>query len=268
MARKKSLLSPEAKRAIINARNARSAAKKARKAAQQIYKDKIREMRPYLKSLKKIDMRKRISKSKRTMINKAWDDYQALTVRPTKVIRSRKNNAKLQELYHGTRTTKFDVTFLPTADPQAKVRVNKKGEVIVKSKYVDEKTILFNMTALMKNPDKEIQRVLAANPEYKMFMMMADEYVFNGLIVRNLVSQEVQKMMARYSPGGDGYERGKNRGPNHHYKNWLHGLKAFNAKEQKDISKYRTEYNHQVLELKRKKKNARQANLRKYGKKF
>jgi len=263
MARVKSALSKEAKRAIANARQARKDVEYQKRLAKAIWRDKIKEMRPYLKKLRKIDLRHNLSTGQKSFVSKAWADYQALTIRPTKVYRT-KNKAHIKiasELYHGNRKVHFDVAFIPTADTKAKIKFNKKGDMILSSKYVDEVSIKFNMFNMAVDPEKEIARVLVANPEYSDFIIMADEYLYNGAISRSLIDKELLKLMSRYQPGGSVYDnpRAKNSGPNHHWKNWLLGIKGFKAKNQQAIADYRKAYNQAVGANKKKRNKANRA---------
>ena len=234
MARRKSLLSREAKAAI-------AAANWQKKQAKLIYKTKIKEMRPFLKKLKNIDLREELTAAQKGFVTKAWKEYSALTLRPTKIYRSKKkSNLDLaQKASQHSGKVKFDVAFVPTVNNTAKVII-KNGNMIVRSKYIDEIKILFNMTALITNPEKELARVLAKNPEYSQFVLMAGEYIWNGGISRSKTQERVLQQLMRYAPGGEGFEK---RGPNSFYGNWAFGLKGFKAKDQLDIEQYLSAYN-------------------------
>ena len=271
MARKKSLLSKEAKGAIINARQAAKDAKFQKKLAQKAYKEAAKEMRPYLKRLKQYDLRHNLSSGQKAYIKAAWREYEQLTKRPTKVYRT-KNKAKLKIAQRASQhegKVKFDVAFVPTVSQNARVTV--KGDtLIISSKYIDEFKIPFNMVNLASDPAKEIQRVINKYPDIKAFVMMAGEFIFNGPVDRDLAFEKVYNHLMRYAPGGSVYEDKNNKlhGPNHHYLNWAFGMQGFKSKNQANINEYSKKYNMTAKgKLKTNKSNQR-ARARKYGKKF
>lgn len=270
MARKRKSNADRAlEQARADARAAKQEAKAQSKLAQKAYKTQIREMRPYLKKLKNYDLRKNISAGQKSYVTKAWEEYKTLTLRPTKVYRT-KNKKRLgiaQKASQHTGTIKFDVAFVPTVSENAKIKIQG-NDLIVSSKYVDEIKILFNMTALATDPEKEIQRVLDLHPEYSQFVMMAGEFVYNGGIVRSLVAQQVMRQLMKYAPGGESYENGKNSGPNHHYLNWAIGLKGFKSKQQLGVEEYLSAFGKASREKIRAEKSKRYKNKVKYGKKF
>lgn len=222
MAKRKSLLSQEAKDAIKRARA-------QKKQAQQIAKSQIKEMRPYLKSLREIDLRKDISPQKRAAITKAWREYQELTTRPFKIYRTKnKDRLKVAQRFaqHDNTRTKFDVAFIPTVDPKAKIKF-KKDRVIFSTKYADVSRMDFNLKRLAVDPGGEIKRVLDMYPNAKQFVVVVGKSLYNGGLARSLVEAKITNLMAQYSPGGNMYER---RGPNSHWENWLFGLEVLDRK--------------------------------------
>lgn len=253
-------------RARQDKRIAEFEAKMAKKNAQKIAKAQIKELRPYLKSLRKIDLRKSISAGQKSYITKAWQEYQALTIRPTKIYRT-KDKKRLKMVQNASQhigKVNFDVAFIPTINASATVKV-KGDKIIVSSKYVDEIKILFNMRAMAENPEAELQRVLRENPEYDQFVLMAGEYIWNGGISRGRVIDRILPQLMRYTPGGAGYEK---RGPNSHYLNWAIGLRGLKAKRQESVEDYLRDYNKAVKAKKATAKNERRKRAMKYGKKF
>lgn len=260
MARKKrSLLSKEAKDAMRSA-------KYAERQAKQIYKAQIKEMRPYLKKLRGIDLRKNLSASQKGYVTKAWGEYQDLTLRPTKVFRT-KNKKKLktvQEFSRHSGQVKFDVAFIPTSHKNARIKI-KGDHLVISSKYVDEIPIFFNMRAMATDPKTEIDRLIAKYPECKQFVLQAGEYLWNGGISAGLFADKVIPLLERYSPGGAGYEK---RGPNSHYTNWALGMNGYIAHNQKDIADYLKEYHSVNAGNKKRRASERRKRARKYGTKY
>lgn len=248
------------------AREAARLAKSEEKIAQKIFRQQVKEMRPFLKSLKKIDLRLKPTTAQKSRVTKAWKDYQALTTRPTKIYKPKdKKRLQLAQAY-GHREkgrTKFDVAFIPVADPNAKLKF-KKDRVEIRSKYVTETVLYFNMRNLTANSKAEIDRVLNKDKKAKQFVILAGDYLYNGGLARSLVEGRILELMARYSPGGSEYMTSGN----NHYKNWLFGLMAYEANNQTDINEYRKTYNNKARSIKKEKGRARKRNLYKYGKKF
>lgn len=248
-------------------KEATKAAKLAQRKSRLIYKEKIKEMRPFLKSLKKLDLRKNLSPSQKGIVTKVWDDYTRLTSRPFKVYRSKKsdNLKKVQEYSHREKgATKFDVAFVPTADRKARVRVTKKG-VEIHGKGVVERYVPFDLRRLAGDPAAEIARALAVHPKATTFVIQVGEHSYNGGISRGLLEQKVVELMMRYSPGGDGYEK---RGRNSLWSNWLFGVHAYDIHSQKDYEEYRRAYQAARTKGKELRRNARKRRERKYGERF
>lgn len=252
MSRRKSLLSSEAKAAAANA-------KAARKRANELYKKHIKEMRPYLKRLRRIDLRKNISAGQKSYITKAYEEYTELTTRPFKVYKT-KNKSRLKKAQmigrHDEGPIKFDVAFVPTADPKARL-VFKGNEVFLKTKHVTERYLFFNKAALTADPEREIARQLGRAPEAKQFVVMAGKYLWNGGLARSHVEQKVLNLMDAYN----------NPDANNFYGNWLHGLVSAQYVDQRDVDEYRREYHRQKEAVKSAKAKQRRKNVRDHGKK-
>lgn len=257
--KKKSLLSNEAKAAIKNA-------EKARQNTKLIYKNKVKEMRPYLKGLKTIDLRRNLSSAEKGYVTKAWNEYQDLTLRPTKIFRTKnkKKLKKIQEFSRHSGQVKFDVAFIPTSHKDAKIKI-KGDNLIISSKYVDEIPILFNMRNMATDPRKEIERLIAKYPECRQFVLHAGEYLWNGGIATTLFADKVIPLLERYSPGGAGYEK---RGPNSYYTNWAFGMNGYISKNQKDIAQYLFEYHNVNKSNKKRRRSVRRQRKLKYGEKY
>src|SRR5690606_34316611 len=110
----------------------------AKKKAEKLKKAQIKEMRPYLKSLRDIDLRKHLTPSQKGKVTKAWKDYQALTVRPTKIYRTsnKKHLKEAKKLSQHSGNVNWDVAFVPSPDPKAQLKF-KDGRAILSTKYLD-----------------------------------------------------------------------------------------------------------------------------------
>lgn len=203
----------------------------AKKASQKIAKQKAKILRPYLSKLKGVDLRHNLTAAQKGFITKAFDEYETLTKRPVKVYRP-KSKAKLSTAQkvsqHGT--TKFDVAFVPTATKDATINI-KGDKLVIRSKYVDEIHIEFNMRDLAANPKREIQRVIAMHPEFSSFVLMAGESIWNGPIHRDLAVEKMAQLMERYAEGGAKLKKDHS----NHFTKWAVGVRAYKAKNQRDI---------------------------------
>lgn len=238
-----------------NKRNSRDLQKKIK---QKALKAKIKEMRPFMKSLREIDLRKDITPSKAGYINRAFSEYQELTSRPVKIFRSKnKKHLAQAQAYsrHEKGGPKFDVAFVPTADPKAKLQF-KGDRLSVKTKYVTETVLFFDLLKLAENPQKEIERTIAGNRKADQFIIMAGKYLFNGGIVRSLIAKKTIDLMSRYS----------NPEENNFWGNWLFGLVSAEYHNQADFDQYRREYERKKKQTLNDKARVRRAWKLKYGK--
>lgn len=260
-------------RAKQAAKDAARLARYEKKQAQEIAKKQIKEMRPYLKKLKGIDLRKDISPATRAMVTKAWDDYQALTVRPAKIYRtkSKKRLEQIQEFGgHRKGATKFDVAFVPSPDPNAKIKYQR-GKPILETKHASIGKLYFDVEALAVDPKAEIERVLSQAPNARQFVTIvggpAAEYtMYREGMSRGIVAKRVMNLMEQYQPGGARFKQGPN--SNNHWEQWLVGLQTIEARNQQDARDYRKSYSRAAKDAKDTKRKARRRNKTKYGKKF
>lgn len=267
MARKK--LDPTNKRARADTKQAKKDAKAAAKNANKLYKEQIKAMRPYMKKLKKVDLRKNLSTGEKSFVTKAWNEYSKLTARGNKVYRP-KDKKKLQAAQKYSRhgldksAPKFDVAFIPTALENPKVNIDKNGRVTVGQGFVRETAVYFNIEDLVTDPEKEIERVLRENPDSTQFILMAGEYTVNGGLDRGTFKREILYWINRYSPGGEGYNR---RGKNSLFSNWLLGAIVVETQNQKGFQQWLSAFRNKSQIQKNQKKKQRDSLKRKYGQK-
>lgn len=237
--------------------------KKSHKAkSNALFRERVKELRPFLLAARKIDLRKPPSPSQKSAITRAFKEYTELTSRPYKIYRP-KSKDKLSKAQafarHEKGGPKFDVAFIPVASPKAKIKWSD-GKMKVQTGSVTEEYLFFDLVNLAANPEQEIANTLDKNPKAKAFVVMAGKYLWNGAIQRKFVEENVMKLMARYSPGGEKYNE------NNHYQNWLFGLVASEFTDQKSLNEYRKAY-HDAKEVRLKqKKSQRRIRRAKYGK--
>lgn len=207
------------------------------------YKIKLKNMRQYSKKLRKIDMRKKLTSANKRQITIAYNEYKRLTSRPHKIYRGRKKqNINLAQKFSGHETKTFDVAFIHTASPKAKIIIDKTG-LTIQSGPVREKTLLFNRKNLLKNPKKEIARIVKQNPNAVQFMIQVEnKYYFNGAIDPELVLFKVESELLKYSDPSK----------NNYWGNWLTGLIAIEFEEQAQGNAARAEYRQAKNKTKKK----------------
>jgi len=256
MTKKKSDLLKRAKRDLTLAQKV---AKWEKKQAEKLAKIQAKEMRPYLKSMNKIDLRRKLTPSQKGLITRAHNDFMELTARPHKIYRP-KSKSKLRKVQnysnHEKGKTNFDVAFVPTPDPKARVTVNENYLTIV-SNGVREKTVFFNQSDLMNNPDKEIARAMRYHNDAKTFIIMAGKYEFNGTLDKVQTPEYIKFFMTKY---GD-------ETANNYYQNWMHGLKAYYYSDITKIQEYQERKRKEKTKMKRQRRNKRVRNMRTYGRK-
>lgn len=234
-------------------------AKQRRKGA----KEKAKVLRQYTDFAWQVDLRKNLTGKQLRKIEKAFAEYTELTSRPHKVIRAKlKSNLKaLQDFSQHSGEVKFKVAFVPTADITAKIRVQN-GKVVIRNKYVTQRFSAFNMRKLAIDPETEIERAIKSHPKARRFIIKTGEFYYNGPMPAKKVKEKLLEFMARYSPGGIGYEK---RGPNSHYENWMIGLETYEYANQDDLDEYITTREKQRKETLQKKKNERSRYQRYFG---
>jgi len=229
----------------------------AKGKAERLYAEKLKAIRPFSSKLKQIDLRKKLSPAEKGKITKAFAEFEALTVRPTKVYRPRKKSRlKLAQKFSGHESSIFDVAFIHTPDPSVKVDI-KDDRIILRSKHVTEIDLSFNMKNLVNNPEKEIARVLALEPNAKQFVLRTGQYLYNGGLSRKSVPREAEFLMLKY---GD-------KETNNFFGNWLFGVRAVKFTEKTEADKFRKEFIEKRKINKLIKQNQRRQRVRKYGSK-
>ncbi len=240
-------------------RNPRTKQSKKSKLAQKAIKEKVKELRPFMSKMRDIDLRKDISPQQAGYINRAFTEYQELTTRPVKVFRSRnKKHLAQAQAYsrHEKGAPKFDVAFVPVADPKARL-IFKGDKMKIRTKFGTESVIFFDLPLLAKNPKREIERAIADNPEADQFIIMAGKYLFNGGISRSLIAKKTMDLMAKYA----------NPEENNFWGNWLFGLVTFEYHNQADFTEYRKQYEKHKQKIKSDKAKTRRNWKLRYGEK-
>lgn len=225
-------------------------ARQAKRNAKLLYKEHVKTMRPYLKKLRQLDLRKNISVGQRSFISKAYREFTELTTRPVKIMRFKSKAVKkaAEEFAGQTHGPKFDVVFMPAASPKSKIKIKKtKDGYHLTENYagIDRTTVLWNIRNLAADPDREIARVLAQTSA-DLFIIKVGKYLYNGGLSRSLVPNAVKKLMMAYSDPT----------ANNYYGHWLIGLETYEGNSD-NIGEYRQEYKKGVERAKAEKAKER-----------
>lgn len=126
------------------------------------YKSIVREMRSVTPFLKNYDLRRKLTSGQKAAITRAYKDYVELVGRTHTVYKPKsKNNLKIaqQSSGHTKGGTRFNVAFVPEPNAKGKISVSGKSLVIKRDK-VTSRLYHFDRNNMVKNPSKEIRRVL------------------------------------------------------------------------------------------------------------
>lgn len=194
------------------------------------------------------DLRKPLSTAAKKKIKTYYDEITALTNRPYQVFRPR-TRAHLQEAQafaqHERNLPALKVAFLPT-DGSSKMRVKftKRG-IRAKTRNVVMTDVKLSVRQLLIDPEKHVNDRIQNNPA-KQFTIQAGRYEIPQPYLPTTVARGVARLVAAYS----------NKDSNHYFGRWLHGLKAYEFKEQGTLQEYLIAKQTNIQEKKRERRNA------------
>lgn len=174
----------------------------------------------------KFDLRKKLSDYEKRKIKKYFDGVTALTDRPHIVYRPRLINKlrAAQAFSHGNYNySGFVVAFVPTSNPDAKITINKKGVVSLKSKNISTGYIPLNPQKLAVSPVDEVNLAISKNKKYKRYRVAAGTFKIDATFSADTVADYVAQLTAEYDNHAD----------------WLHGLYGYNFSGQKDFTDFK-----------------------------
>jgi hypothetical protein len=196
----------------------------------QNYKNKINiDLKEAAKGLRyyrddlNFDLRKPLTTYQKRKVRNALIEYVEYIKRPnTTIVNGGKNRKALQELAQqpGKHWKKF---FIPkTANDQG--ISFKGGKAVIENKYYSEYVLLWNMKALVKDPEKEINRIMKGIKFDVLFLLAGKHLIFDMSFksVKALIIEVKRKMMA-YGNFGE----------------WMRGVKIVNLKNQASSKDYK-----------------------------
>lgn len=203
------------------------------KKQQQQYKKMFKEIRKYVDF--SVDLRFLLSPAEKAKITKYHKEFSRMTAgKPYEVqvyrARSKDHLKKAQELGgQNTALKGFKVAFIPKTSPHQKLAFNKKGEAVLKSKFVDAVFIPLDAELLATDNAVDYVEGKIKNRTEKMYSIQAGDYEIGGTFSKGKVGSEVKKLVEKYSDDES----------NNFYGNWLGGLFAYSFQNQGDLDNYR-----------------------------
>lgn len=194
-----------------------------------------------------------LTRRQKDKIAKYFDELTSLTMRSHAVYKSR-DKAKLAKAQiagkHDPDLSELKVAIIPTSDPHARMLFDEKGNFHVQAVHLGKAHSYFNMRALARDPDAEINRALANLPEGSRFQTMAGDKMIDLSYDRRHIKAAIKRLMDRYSPVAV-HERGDHK--THVAKNWLFGITATEFKRQKSSKAAKADYRRKAKKLRRRK---------------
>lgn len=161
-----------------------------------------------------------------------------LTQQPKRIVRARGENLeKLQRAFHGRRTPRLKVAFVPDVFPEAlqpglkrpapKITIHA-HDIAIQHRDFGRILVPFDKVALATDPQKEVARAMRVFPQdVKDFAIQCERNITLATHGKQTTAREVLKLMERYN-GVDPIPRGsKNAGANperHKWDLWLVGV--------------------------------------------
>lgn len=212
----------------------------------QLHADRLKAIRSFVNF--NYDLRKPLTPAAKKKIKHYYDEVTALTNRPYQVYRPRKR-AHLDEAQafaqHEQRLPGLKVAFLPSDGAhRIKVRFTKRG-IRAQTHNVVITDVKLSVRQLLIDPEKHVNARIAGNPA-KQFTIQAGRYEIPRPYLPETVARGVSRLVAAYS----------DKESNHYFGRWLHGLKAYEFREQGTLQDYLIEKQHAIKSAKRKRKNA------------
>lgn len=180
---------------------------------------------------------KRLSKKAIKKIETYHDEINSLLARPVSIKRTRsKKVLKAAQKFsgHNPKLNEINVAFIPVTNHDVKVKLTKKGIEAETSTGLKVNYITFDKVALIKDPLKYVRAVIEReHPKAKKFGVRVGEHgiyeVKKGTFDKHNIGRVIKNYMSKYDESNK----------YHYWGDWLHGLNAYYAQNQKTIDDYR-----------------------------
>lgn len=189
-------------------------------------------------------------KAKVTKYFKAVDE---LTSRPFYPFKPRKEeHLKTAQKFsqHEKHLPNLKVAFVPTGgEAEPIIKFNKKGEMRVRIGGTVRMPVFISNQDLMFNMEDAVRGAVKHLPFAELFTVQAGKWEISNPMDLESVIEDIEQRQIKYSDITS----------NHYWGNWLHGVIAYSFDTDEDISYYFGEFDRKRRELKRKRKNAKEA---------
>lgn len=208
-----------------------------KKKARKLFNARVKQIRPFVDF--DYDLRKAPpSKSQKAKVKRYSDEISKLTNRPYQVFRPRlKSRLRPAQQFsqHEANLPGLKVAFVPTdGSGTTRLRFTKSG-IVAKSEHVSIRGVSLSISGLAGNtPEYVARRISGITASH--FTIQAGAFEIPIPYLPESVPGAVAYLVERY--GGKGTPDDKEDRENHHWANWLHGLKGYESDNQEDVVSY------------------------------
>jgi hypothetical protein len=231
-----------------------------KKKGRELFAERLKSIRPYVDF--DYDLRKAPTKSQQAKVKRYSDEIAKLTNRPFQVYRPRlreRLRPAQQFSQHETALPGIRVAFVPTDGGKVRLRFTKDG-IVETSSHVSIRGVNLTIAGLAGDTAdyvaRRISSVVASH-----FTIQAGAFEIPIPYLAGSVPSAVDSLVERY--GGHGMPDPEDERENHHWANWLFGLKAYKAEDQDDVFAYLTNKAETIKRDKKARDKQRKRNQRK-----
>lgn len=207
-----------------------------KKKARKLFNARVKQIRPFVDF--DFDLRKPATKAQKAKVKRYSDEISKLTNRPYQVYRPRlreRLRPAQQFSQHESQLPGLKVAFIPTdGKGTTRLRFTKSG-IVAQSEYVSIRGISLSIRGLAGDtPEYVARRISGVAASH--FTIQAGAFEIPIPYLPESVPKAVSLLVERY--GGHGPPDDKEDRENHHWANWLHGLKGYESDNQEDVVAY------------------------------
>lgn len=220
----------------------------------KLFKSRVKSIRSFVDF--DYDLRKAPTKAQKAKVKRYSDEIAKLRNRPYQVYRPRiKSRLRPVQQFaqQDTSLPGIKVAFVPTAGKRQKIRFNKRGITAV-AEHVRITSVTLSIRGLAGDTGGYVARRIA-DIEASHFTIQAGAFEIPIPYLPESVPVAVTALVERY--GGNGEVPDKEERENHHWANWLFGLKSYTAENQEDVTAYLMDKREQIKNDKKERDRAR-----------
>lgn len=207
-----------------------------RSKARKLFSKRLKSIRGFVDF--DYDLRKSPTKAQKAKVKRYSDEISKLQNRPHQIYRPRRPDRlrpAQQFAQHETNLPGIRVAFIPTdGSGTTRLRFTARG-IVAKSEHVAITGVRLSISGLAGDTTGYVRRRISGN-RASHFTIQAGAFEIPIPYLPQSVPDAVASLVARY--GGPGTPDTKEDRENHHWANWLHGLKAYESHNQDDVQAY------------------------------